>query len=211
MRKPMRETRLAGWGGRIRTSEWRNQNPSPGARPRSSRTSPMTLKSKEKPCFPPPQKGGFLISVDSNPVYWNSNDLEPARIGSLQHRRNMKRRRDDIKILDVLTRRHPGLGFSSSGYTVLRIHSSDNEPTTIAPPIEREDRKQLEDRWIVWRYNEIACCPHGERCPDRRCLKYCKYAIADIVDKTGRGLDTIRNTLRQYGGDGTTTTTARSS
>ena len=27
MRKPMRETRLAGWGGRIRTSEWRNQNP----------------------------------------------------------------------------------------------------------------------------------------------------------------------------------------
>jgi hypothetical protein len=26
MRKPIRETGLAGWGGRIRTSEWRNQN-----------------------------------------------------------------------------------------------------------------------------------------------------------------------------------------
>jgi hypothetical protein len=27
MRNPLRETGLAGWGGRIRTSEWRNQNP----------------------------------------------------------------------------------------------------------------------------------------------------------------------------------------
>src|SRR5215472_5102276 len=27
MRKPPVETALAGWGGRIRTSEWRNQNP----------------------------------------------------------------------------------------------------------------------------------------------------------------------------------------
>src|SRR5215472_15672115 len=29
MRKPPVETALAGWGGRIRTSEWRNQNPLP--------------------------------------------------------------------------------------------------------------------------------------------------------------------------------------
>jgi hypothetical protein len=27
IRKPIRETGLAGWGGRIRTSGWRNQNP----------------------------------------------------------------------------------------------------------------------------------------------------------------------------------------
>jgi hypothetical protein len=27
MRRPIRETGLAGWGGRIRTSAWRNQNP----------------------------------------------------------------------------------------------------------------------------------------------------------------------------------------
>ena len=29
MLKPIGETGLAGWGGRIRTSEWRNQNPLP--------------------------------------------------------------------------------------------------------------------------------------------------------------------------------------
>src|SRR5262245_49601096 len=96
----------------------------------------------------------------------DSNRLEPARNGSTQHRRNMKRRRDDTKILDGLTQRHPGFGFNSSGCTVVRFSSGDRVLTTISL-FDSEEQKKLEDRWFVELYNETACCPG----------RYCRHAI----------------------------------
>ncbi len=109
----------------------------------------------------------------------------------------MKRRRDDTKELDVLTEWLPGLGYSSSGCTVVRPTSSYSAPITI-DVADRKARKRLLDHWTVARYNETACCPG----------KYCEHAIADIVDRTGRSEETIRNTIRRYRRGGLT---ARSS
>src|SRR5215472_746147 len=105
--------------------------------------------------------------------------------------RDMKPRRqpDATKMLDALTRKHPGLHFGSSGHVVYRISSGSSAP--ICEPIINEDQKiKLAHACVVERYEEIVASSSYYSLP--RGATFSKLAIGATADDLGLGDDQVR-------------------